>query len=77
MAVGPPLPETVAAGSTTERRHSMVARQIAARGIADERVLEAMRRVPREAFVSGELAEFAYEDTPLPAKPSRSAISWR
>jgi len=65
MAVGRPLPDTVAA-SPAERRHAMVARQIAGRGIADERVLEAMRRVPREAFVSEALAEFAYEDTPLP-----------
>src|SRR5690242_6864279 len=44
----------------------MVERQIAARGITDERVLAAMRDVPREAFVPENLREFAYDDTPLP-----------
>ena len=36
------------------------------RGIRDERVLAAMREVPREAFVPGHLAAYAYEDSPLP-----------
>src|SRR3954454_11815894 len=44
----------------------MVERQIAARGIRDERVLAAMREVPREAFVPENLREFAHDDTPLP-----------
>jgi protein-L-isoaspartate(D-aspartate) O-methyltransferase len=44
----------------------MVSTQIAARGITDKHVLEAMRRVPREAFVDPGLEEFAYEDSPLP-----------
>lgn len=47
-------------------RHEMVRRQIAARGVRDWRVLEAMRTVPREVFVPENLAEFAYDDTPLP-----------
>jgi protein-L-isoaspartate(D-aspartate) O-methyltransferase len=47
-------------------RKEMVDRQIAARGIRDERVLEALRTVPREAFVPERLAEFAYDDAPLP-----------
>ena len=33
--------------------------------IADKRVVEAMRRVPREAFVSAEKYQFAYDDHPL------------
>jgi protein-L-isoaspartate(D-aspartate) O-methyltransferase len=33
--------------------------------IADKRVVEAMRRVPREAFVSAEQYQFAYDDHPL------------
>ena len=33
--------------------------------ISDKRVVEAMRRVPREAFVSPELFYAAYEDRPL------------
>jgi len=33
--------------------------------IADKRVIEAMKRVPREAFVSQEQYHFAYDDRPL------------
>jgi protein-L-isoaspartate(D-aspartate) O-methyltransferase len=47
-------------------RNEMVDRQIAARGVRDRRALEALRTVPREAFVPERLAEFAYDDTPLP-----------
>ena len=47
-------------------RAHMVDAHLARRGIADPRVLEAFRRVPREAFVPPELVEFAYDDTPLP-----------
>src|SRR5688500_1083714 len=47
-------------------RERMVEVQIARRGVRDRRVLEAMRRVPREAFVEPGLEEFAYEDGPLP-----------
>ena len=44
----------------------MVALQVARRGVTDERVLEAVRQVPREAFIDANLEEFAYEDSPLP-----------
>ncbi len=44
----------------------MVSQQLEARGIQDERVLRAMRAVPRELFVPTALREFAYEDHPLP-----------
>src|SRR4051812_1590436 len=47
-------------------RERMVEAQIARRGIRDRHVLEAMRRVPREAFVEPGFDEFAYEDSPLP-----------
>jgi protein-L-isoaspartate(D-aspartate) O-methyltransferase len=47
-------------------RESMVESQIAARGIRDPLVLDAMRAVPREAFVPERLRPFAYEDGPLP-----------
>lgn len=47
-------------------REDMVRRQLAARGIADPRVLEAMRAVPRHAFVHPEQAAHAYDDEPLP-----------
>lgn len=48
------------------RRQEMVDTQIARRGVRDRRVLNALRTVPRERFVPERLAEFAYEDTPLP-----------
>jgi protein-L-isoaspartate(D-aspartate) O-methyltransferase len=44
----------------------MVEQQLRARGIHDERVLEAMARVPRELFVSSELRAHAYADDALP-----------
>ena len=50
----------------THVRRKMVEQQLAARGIRDERVLDAMRQVPREAFVAAELAEFAYHDGAVP-----------
>ena len=48
------------------RREAMVEDQVRARGVRSPRVLEAMRQVPREAFVPQDLREFAYEDTALP-----------
>src|SRR3954466_14321873 len=47
-------------------RKRMVDLQIARRGVRDAHVLNAMRRVPREAFVDPGFEEFAYEDGPLP-----------
>jgi protein-L-isoaspartate(D-aspartate) O-methyltransferase len=43
----------------------MVAEQLAGRGIHDERVLEAMGRVPREVFVDERDRRRAYRDMPL------------
>ena len=59
----------------TDVRHArdhMVEVQIEARGIRDQRVLAAMRAVPREAFVDQGLQEFAYEDNPLPIAESQT-----
>jgi protein-L-isoaspartate(D-aspartate) O-methyltransferase len=47
-------------------REQMVARQVAARGIADQRVLAAMRAVPRHLFVAPGTEDEAYEDRPVP-----------
>jgi protein-L-isoaspartate(D-aspartate) O-methyltransferase len=52
--------------SASTDRERMVELQLAGRGIADRQVLEAFRSVQREEFVPEELAEFAYEDSPLP-----------
>jgi protein-L-isoaspartate(D-aspartate) O-methyltransferase len=47
-------------------RARMVELQLRRRGIADERVLRAMGRVPRELFVPEDLQQYAYEDGALP-----------
>lgn len=47
-------------------RAEMVERQLRRRGITDERVLEAMGRVPRELFVPEGLRRYAYDDGALP-----------
>ena len=47
-------------------RQTMVARQLRARDISDERVLEAMERVPRELFVPDQERDHAYADAALP-----------
>ena len=52
--------------SQTAARDLMVQSQLRARGIRDERVLQAMSRVPRHEFVSSEFKQQAYEDRPLP-----------
>lgn len=51
---------------TAAARARMVDDDIVARGVADPRVLAAMRAVPRERFVPPELVELAYADRPLP-----------
>jgi protein-L-isoaspartate(D-aspartate) O-methyltransferase len=47
-------------------RKRMVETQLRARGIADERVLDAMARVPRHEFAEEQYRAQAYEDHPLP-----------
>ena len=47
-------------------RLAMVNTQIAARGVKDSRVLDAMRTVPRHEFVPSEQMGRAYQDRPLP-----------
>jgi protein-L-isoaspartate(D-aspartate) O-methyltransferase len=47
-------------------REAMVIEQIASQGIKDEKVLEAMKKVPRHCFVPEELRHLAYADSPLP-----------
>lgn len=47
-------------------REKMVEVQIAGRGIRNADVLRTMRRVPRDAFVPGDLKSLSYADEPLP-----------
>jgi protein-L-isoaspartate(D-aspartate) O-methyltransferase len=49
-----------------EARRRMVAHQIQERGVRSPLVARAMREVPREEFMSEEMREFAYADSPLP-----------
>jgi protein-L-isoaspartate(D-aspartate) O-methyltransferase len=66
--------ETQDEGMTTESRTDqtaisrrlMVQSQLAARDIDDQRVLDAMGRIPRHEFVPEELRASAYADRPLP-----------
>ena len=66
MAIGKALRSGHGRGDLARQRAEMVARQIAARGVKDPAVLAAMGEVPREVFMAPDLAEFAYDDTPLP-----------
>ena len=54
-----------AADAFTAARREMVKTQIAARGVRDPRVLDAMRLVERHRFVPEWLRDHAYEDRPL------------
>ena len=60
------VPAALTAQERQEERDEMVDRQIAARGVSDERVLQAMRTVPRHRFVPERLSRSAYNDHPLP-----------
>ena len=51
---------------TFDARTRMVMRQLAGRGIRNQRLLAAMRWVPREWFLPPHLAGDAYSDAPLP-----------
>jgi protein-L-isoaspartate(D-aspartate) O-methyltransferase len=50
----------------TSLRQRMVDSQLRARGVRDERVLDAMARVPRHEFAPERYRDQAYEDHPLP-----------
>ncbi len=47
-------------------RDQMAKRQLVSRGISDQRVLDAMGKIPREAFVPDHMKPEAYDDRPLP-----------
>lgn len=52
-------------------RHSMVASQLRTNAVNDARVVEAMARVPREAFLPAEHRAIAYRDTLMPLNAGR------
>lgn len=47
-------------------REQMIEQQVRAGDVFDERVLDAMRRVPREMFAPAEYKSVAYADAPIP-----------
>lgn len=53
-------------GQTPSRALARMVERLRTQGIRDEKVLEAMMRVPRERFVEKGLGFSAYDDTPLP-----------
>ena len=53
-------------------RKQMIDYQLAARGLHDQSVLDAVNAVPREEFVPTDLVEFAYSDSPLPIAASQT-----
>ncbi len=49
-----------------EHRIRMVETQIIARGIKNERIVTAMKKVPRHLFVPSDMIDYAYNDEPVP-----------
>ena len=67
--LGPAFPAAAAEISEADfarLREEMVERDLRSRGVRDERVLDAMRSVPRHRFVPEEHRPAAYQDRPLP-----------
>lgn len=59
-------PAPIEAGRFDTMRHAMVASQLRTNAVNDVRVVEAMARVPREAYLPAEHRAIAYRDTLLP-----------
>jgi protein-L-isoaspartate(D-aspartate) O-methyltransferase len=59
-------PEAIGSGMTSQRVRDRLVDRLRENGIGDERVLNAIRTVPRHLFVDEALATRAYEDTALP-----------
>lgn len=54
-------------------RHLMVSNQLRTNAVSDPRIVAAMARVPREAFLPAGIAGLAYRDTALPIGNGRMA----
>ena len=65
-------PEALGVGMTSQRVRDRLIERLRDNGIADERVLNAIRTVPRHLFVDEALATRAYEDTALPIGHSQT-----
>jgi protein-L-isoaspartate(D-aspartate) O-methyltransferase len=67
-----PLPENFM--QTEFARAQMVGQQVRAWDVLDERVLDAMRRTPREFFVPERFAGLAFADTNIPIAPGQHML---
>jgi protein-L-isoaspartate(D-aspartate) O-methyltransferase len=56
-------------------RTQMITQQIRAWDVLDERVLDAMRRTPREFFVPERFAEVAFADTDIPLRAGQHMLA--
>jgi protein-L-isoaspartate(D-aspartate) O-methyltransferase len=56
-------------------RVQMITQQIRAWDVLDERVLDAMRRVPRESFVPERYAELAFADAEIPLRKGQHMLA--
>jgi protein-L-isoaspartate(D-aspartate) O-methyltransferase len=65
-------PENQGQGMTSQRARDRLIDRLRSEGIHDERVLTAMRQVPRHLFIDEALASRAYEDTALPIGKSQT-----
>ncbi len=52
--------------------HADLASEELGKATLDERVMTAMRRVPRHLFVPAPVAPYAYQDMPLRSSPGRA-----
>ncbi len=59
-------PEHRGIGMTSQRTRERMIKRLQEQGIADTRVLDVMRTMPRHIFVDEALASRSYEDTALP-----------
>jgi len=55
-------------------RVQMITQQVRAWDVFDERVLDAMRRTPREFFVPGKFAELAFADAEIPLRAGQHML---
>lgn len=56
----------------TLKEAKKLATEIKRKGISDERVLNAIAKVPRHAFIDESLRNYAYEDRPLPIEKGQT-----
>ena len=66
MGILDPKRDRIGLGMTSQRARDRLIERLRQEGIADPRVLEAVKSVPRHVFVEEALETRAYEDTALP-----------